>query len=66
MAKDQAGHGSEAHREHHRPQVEHGPYGNGEHFHDGGHRVIGAPTHLRKGFDISKKEGTLKLKTDKY
>lgn len=35
MAKDKEGHGSEAHREGHKPQVEHGGYGKGHHYHDG-------------------------------
>ena len=33
MAKDKEGHGSEAHREGHKPQVEHGKYGKGTEFH---------------------------------
>ena len=35
MAKDKEGHGSEAHREGHKPQVEHGKYSPGYHFHAG-------------------------------
>ena len=34
MAKDKEGHGSEAHREGHKPQVEHGGYGKGSSYHD--------------------------------
>ena len=34
MAKDKEGHGSEAHREGHKPQVEHGKYGKGHQYHD--------------------------------
>lgn len=34
MAKDKEGHGSEAHREGHKPQVEQGKYGKGEDYHD--------------------------------
>ena len=33
MAKDKLGHGSEAHREGHKPQVEHGKYGKGSEYH---------------------------------
>jgi hypothetical protein len=33
MAKDKAGHGSEAHKEFHKPQVEHGKYKQGNEFH---------------------------------
>jgi hypothetical protein len=35
MAKDKEGHGSEAHREGHKPKVEQGKYGNGTEFHNG-------------------------------
>ena len=34
MAKDKEGHGSEAHREGHKPQVEHGKYEKGTEHHD--------------------------------
>ena len=37
MAKDKLGHGSEAHREGHKPQVEHGKYEKGSEYHIGGH-----------------------------
>ena len=33
MAKDKEGHGSEAHREGHKPQVQQGKCGNGTSFH---------------------------------
>ena len=33
--KDKLGHGSEAHRNFHKPQVEHGKYGKGTDFHVG-------------------------------
>ena len=55
MAKDKEGHGSNK-------RAEHGPYGNGNEYHAG--RVIGAPSHLRENFDISRKSGRLKLKKD--
>ena len=35
MAKDKEGHGSEAHRNFHKPQVEHGKYGKGRDHHTG-------------------------------
>ena len=35
MAKDKLGHGSEAHREGHKPQVEHGKYVKGSEYHNG-------------------------------
>jgi hypothetical protein len=40
MAKDKEGHGSEAHREGHKPQVEYGNYEKGSEFH-------ASPTNLR-------------------
>jgi hypothetical protein len=64
MPKDARGYGSNPHEQNHPSgpdQSHHGP----KQPHSYGQRVVGAPSHLRKSFDISPRAGRLKLKTDK-